>query len=228
MNPHAIDAITPSLPLVLKGEIWRLIGFVFIPPVVPDSNFSPVFSALFMFFVVSISFLINDSLERAWGEFRTSIYVYSTIFCQSLALHLIPFNLGIIYYTSLFLAFATVFPHVEFRLFLIIPVKVWILAAFTGILFLLSALTHPFLFLFLGISLFPYLVWAIPMLLRWKKNRAHLSTHRKKFEISKEDQPSSLHCCAVCGKTEISHPHLAFRVAEDGEEYCLEHLPPQN
>jgi hypothetical protein len=29
----------------------------------------------------------------------------------------------------------------------------------------------------------------------------------------------------VCGATELSDPNLDFRVARDGEEYCMAHLP---
>jgi len=34
-----------------------------------------------------------------------------------------------------------------------------------------------------------------------------------------------LHKCAICGATELSDPNLDFRVARDGEEYCIAHLP---
>ena len=34
-----------------------------------------------------------------------------------------------------------------------------------------------------------------------------------------------LHKCAVCGATELSDPNLDFRVARDGEEHCMAHLP---
>ena len=30
---------------------------------------------------------------------------------------------------------------------------------------------------------------------------------------------------AVCGRSELVAPDLDFRVASDGEEYCVEHLP---
>jgi hypothetical protein len=35
----------------------------------------------------------------------------------------------------------------------------------------------------------------------------------------------ALHRCAVCGATELTDPNLDFRVARDGEEYCIAHLP---
>jgi len=33
-----------------------------------------------------------------------------------------------------------------------------------------------------------------------------------------------LHRCAICGATEVSDPNLEFRVARNGEEYCVPHL----
>ena len=41
--------------------------------------------------------------------------------------------------------------------------------------------------------------------------------------LSSEAEP--LHKCAVCGATELTDPNLDFRVARDGEEYCMAHLP---
>jgi CBS domain containing-hemolysin-like protein len=38
-----------------------------------------------------------------------------------------------------------------------------------------------------------------------------------------EDQ-QTLHCCHICGRTEVRAPHLEFRVARDGNEYCVEHI----
>jgi len=35
----------------------------------------------------------------------------------------------------------------------------------------------------------------------------------------------TVHRCSQCGRTEVSHVELDFRVAADGEEYCTEHLP---
>ncbi len=39
------------------------------------------------------------------------------------------------------------------------------------------------------------------------------------------DVEEALHHCKVCGRTEVTAPELEFRVAADGEEYCLTHLP---
>ena len=40
------------------------------------------------------------------------------------------------------------------------------------------------------------------------------------------DEP--LHQCAVCQRSDISHPELEFRVARDGNDYCMEHIPSRS
>lgn len=36
------------------------------------------------------------------------------------------------------------------------------------------------------------------------------------------------HKCKICGKTENDDSALEFRIADSGEEYCLEHLKDAN
>ena len=55
--------------------------------------------------------------------------------------------------------------------------------------------------------------------------RAETSQRRRKFEAAKRPAEDAIHHCKVCGRTELTAPDLEFRVAGDGEEYCLEHLP---
>jgi hypothetical protein len=49
---------------------------------------------------------------------------------------------------------------------------------------------------------------------------------RKKFKEAKLSDEDSFHRCKTCGRTEKSDPDLEFRMAEDGEEYCGDHLQP--
>jgi hypothetical protein len=38
----------------------------------------------------------------------------------------------------------------------------------------------------------------------------------------------TLHRCDACGRTEVSHPDIDFRVTADGREFCREHLPAKS
>ena len=60
-----LSKLTLNPALVRKGEIWRLITYIFIPP-----TFSPVF----LFFALYFYYLIGSALESYWGSFRFNIY----------------------------------------------------------------------------------------------------------------------------------------------------------
>jgi hypothetical protein len=129
------------------------------------------------------------------------------------------------FYIALFFAFATLFPNVEFLLFFVLPVKVWIFAMISLATIVFSCLSFPPLLLTYGLAFFPYLVWAIPRLYHWSKYRNQLNARRVKFQSQSSDsQGQTLHRCVVCNRTELSDPQLDFRVAENGDEYCLDHL----
>ena len=231
INPETASYFMVTTEGIANGKYWRLISWIFYPFVDPRS-YSPVFSALFMFIILRISFLFSDSLENAWGEIRASLYVYTTIICQTLALYLSAtrfFPQAILtkqmFYIALFFAFATLFPNVEFLLFFVLPVKVWIFAMITLATIIFSCLSFPPLFLTYGLAFLPYLVWAIPRFYHLRKYKSQLNARRVKFQSQSNDsEGQTLHRCVVCNRTEASNPELDFRVAENGDEYCLDHL----
>ena len=231
INPETASYFMVTPEGIANGQYWRLISWIFYPFVDPNS-YSPLFSAFFMFIILRISFLFSESLENAWGEIQTSLYVYTTIICQALALYLSatgflpPASLtNQMFYIALFFAFATLFPNVEFLLFFVLPVKVWIFAMISLATIVFSCLSFPPLFLTYGLAFFPYLVWAIPRLYHGRKYRNQLNARRVKFQSQSNDSRGrTLHRCVVCNRTELSDPQLDFRVAENGDEYCLDHL----
>ncbi|MDB4435936.1 hypothetical protein N9139_00490 [Akkermansiaceae bacterium] len=236
-NQDAAQMISPDWELIREGQIWRIFSFILYPPVFPSGG-SLVFSVFWLLLSVWVAFLISDVLEGAWGETLTSLYVFSIIFCQGLLIHLISYGLsdvssmaglgslaGTGYHTALFFAFATIAPHYVFHIMLILPVKVWILAVIMGVLILLQCLSAPILFIVFGAIYFPYLIWAAPLLIRTIRTRKLVHKRRNKFAASQAGADYSLHRCETCGKTEVTAPEAEFRVASDGEEYCLDHLP---
>jgi Zn-dependent protease len=63
-------------------------------------------------------------------------------------------------------------------------------------------------------------------------DRIRRGKRKKQFEeqflaAARSNENISFHRCATCGTTEIDSPETVFRVALDGEEYCLRHLPGQ-
>jgi len=70
-----------------------------------------------------------------------------------------------------------------------------------------------------------YFIFFGPEIIHQATHRHEVSTRRRRFEEHSRSGDEALHRCAVCGATELTDPNLDFRVARDGEEYCIAHLP---
>jgi len=214
LSPGILDMIDFDREKILLGQVWRLFSWVFYP-----LNSNPLFVLIALMFL----FFISDAIESAWGSFRVNVYVLATIFC--LAAIGMLFGIGIllsfIFYTSIFLAFATLFPNQIIHLFAIIPIKAkWLGWADAALLIGMIASSGPAALL-LGImaffGLFPYLIVFVPTFFQ----SAKASARRNRFEAdAKAAGTVAFHVCSSCGATDQSHPDAEFRVSEDGEEYC--------
>lgn len=103
---------------ILRGEIWRVITFVFLPP---DS------SILWILFSLYFYYFLGTTLENRWGSARFNIYYALGVLGNILAGFISGYATNEYLNLSLFLAFATYYPYFEFTLFFVLPVKVrWI------------------------------------------------------------------------------------------------------
>ena len=114
-------------PLVLKGELWRLITFLAIP-----LSQNP----LWMVFVLYFLYFIINGIEEEWGEFRTTSYVLVAVLLTitfSFAFNVPIWSVREME-STLFLAAATIAPEYQILLFMVIPVKMkwlaWLTAAY--------------------------------------------------------------------------------------------------
>jgi len=123
---------------ILSGEVWRVITFLF-----ASSGFAGTgtLGILFFFFMVMIAFMMSEALEGAWGVFKTSLFHYCGILGLITANFILPGVMagsGFLIYGASFLAFATLFPRIEFMLFFILPVQVRFLAMLQAAMMLLA------------------------------------------------------------------------------------------
>lgn len=120
-----------SLPQILRGQIWRLVSFVFIPPNA---------SLLFILFALYFYWLIGTTLEHQWGRFRFNAYYLCGMAGTILSGLLTGYATNHYLNLSLFLAFAILYPDFEVMLFFILPVKMKWLAILDAVVLVLSAL----------------------------------------------------------------------------------------
>jgi hypothetical protein len=122
-QPAFVERLILDPVAVRAGEWWRVLTFLFVPP-----QMNP----LFLVFWLLLLYQYAMALENAWGEFHFFIFYLlgaaATVLSALLVLHEplgnVPLN------TTLFLAFATLYPDVELLIFFVLPIKVKYLAWF--------------------------------------------------------------------------------------------------
>lgn len=227
--------------LVLRGQIWRLLTFVFVPE--STQPFNLILSLYFMYFIGSM-------LEREWGTPKFNLYYLSGVvltLITGVASHY-AFGYGVLmgtYYVgmSMFLAFAALYPDARLMLLYIIPVKAKWLALADVALFAVDIIAA----LFRGdwlrallpvIALFNFLIFFWCEIVDQIDRRRAYSRHRNSHQTiqfksavrqqrKKEAQQGYRHKCSVCGRTDTDCPDLEFRYCSRCAGYhcfCVDHI----
>ena len=239
---------------IMRGEIWRLVTWVFIPI---NAGFA-LSDMLFTLIALYFYYFIGSALEREWGKGKFTIY-----YLFGMALHvvfgfIVWFILnatygtvgGVMYYgylflipmylnLSMFFAFAALFPDFTIRLMLIIPIKMKWAALINAGFFLLNIIAYMASgnFILAVLPLVALLNFALicgsdllSNLRPMKYKASHQVVNFKKAaKQAKRDieNKSYRHKCAVCGKTDTDSPELDFRYCSKCNGYhcfCAEHI----
>ena len=213
---HGKIALVPLL--VMKGEYWRLVTFVFTPP-----SAHPIF----MFFAWYIFFLMGTALEGTWGAFRYNLFLligYLATLGAAFTAPAAPASTVFIA-GSVFLAFAYMFPDFKLNIFFVLPVRIKWLAMLTWCMYLLVVIggsRHEIGLL--GASLVNYFVFfGRDIVFRMRTGHRVMRTQAKNIVR----QNTARHCCETCGITNLTHPGMDFRYCSqcaDASCYCAEHL----
>lgn len=217
LNPDFRFALNLDPARIRHGEVWRLFTYIFLPQ---TFSFWIILALWFLWF-------IGDGLERAWGAFRLTLYFFVGMIGTTAAAFFFGSNFsnGMLI-SSLFFAFARFYPDEVIYILFILPAKIkwiaWASAAFLLLGFVANSNSYR---MALVAAFSNYLVFFGPEMVREARHRGEVSTRRARYEEQSRSETESLHKCAVCGATELTDSNLEFRVARDGEEYCIAHLP---
>lgn len=244
-NAGIISYMRLEPAMILKGQIWRLVTWVICPP-----NFDSL-----LFFVIAIMFFyypIGSALERTWGTFRYTLYIFSGVLFTivgAFLLYLVMFILtgksvamGWIFTTyyislSIFLAYAMSYPEARVLLWFVIPIKMKWMAYVYGIFILYDVVTYIrvgawYMVIPIAASLLNYVLFYFGMKdLRYysPKQVKRRQEFKRAMSQAQANQFNGVtkHKCAICGRTEQSHPDLEFRFCSrcnGNYEYCQDHL----
>lgn len=228
-RPEILSYITFVPALIMRGQVWRIVSFIFYPPAA-----GPIAFIAFYFY-----YWIGNTLEQHWGTPQFNIFFFSSAALTVLfgMLMYLIFGQSIILsaeyiYLSMFFAFAVLFPDMQLLLFFIIPIKIKYLAIIDAIFFVLSIISTPFpANLIPVIALANFLIFCggdlfgrVP-----KKPSKNTINFRKESRRIQREQAQQLynHKCCVCGRTDTDHPELEFRYCSRCAGYhcfCSEHI----
>ena len=229
VNPMIMPYLLFNPALILRGQIWRLISFVFIPP----STGVLAFIAFYFYY------WIGSTLENQWGTGQFTIYFFTGVILTALYGFLIYFITGrsmslssTYIYLSMFFSFAALFPDMQVLFLFFIPVKMKYLALVDAAFFLLSVITTPFPENLLPVvAVLNFLIFCggeLKNMLPRKKSKGTINFKRESARIRREQADRLYtHKCAVCGRTDVDHPELEFRYCSRCVGYhcfCSDHI----
>ena len=232
--PQLLTYFTLEPALILKGQVWRLLSWVIIPP---NDNI------IFVIFMMLLYYSLGNTLESYWGAFRYNVYIFSGILFTVIGAFIVNGLIGGItgfgslystYYInmSIFLACASIMPDYQLLLYGIIPIKMKWLAVLDVVLLAVDAVQGG---LIIRIVIIASLLNFIIFFFCNRNLRGHSpkqAARRKKFQkqISRPQNQyagGAKHRCAVCGRTELDDPTLEVRYCSKcngNYEYCQDHL----
>ena len=251
INYSWVNYLTLNPYLILKGQVWRIISWVLIPP--QESNIFFVIIMLYFYFSISMS-LINT-----WGVFKYNLYIVVGLLCSVIGsfvcmgfFYLVYpdvianygaayiFQLGSAYFStfyvnmSILLAYAATFPNAVVLMFFIIPLKVKWLGIFEGALIaygLIMGTGSAFSNVFYRFGVISALLnFGLFMLVGRNGFRVRPSQIKRRVQFdrqTKANPPIAKHKCAICGRTNETNPELEFRFCSKcngNYEYCMDHI----
>ncbi|HWL16153.1 MAG TPA: hypothetical protein VNR00_11145 [Opitutus sp.] len=213
--------------LVVNGEPWRLITFLFFPPPV---NFSSMMSLVFLPFAWWIFYLMGTALENYWGAFRYNVFLLLGVVLTIGAAFLAPMSpvTNAFIAGSVFLAFAWLNPDFELALFFILPVKIKWLALLTWIWYGYQLATGTWSTRWQVLaSVANFLIFFGSDIVNTMRYRRRSMSLQAKRAAEERKGPEPRHRCHVCGKTDLTNPEMDFRYCSKcaGDQcYCPEHI----
>lgn len=205
--------------LILSGEWWRIILFLF-SPLSHD--------IIFIAFVLYIYYLYGTVLEERWGSFRYFLYLLIAYIGTIIVSFLYPHESlsNGYFYLSLFLAFAHLYPDFMLYIFFIIPVKVKWLAIISWIFIAITLIFGSFsIRIFMSVSLINFLLFFWRDIIYSSKQKITAVSNNSPAHLPNK---KAIHICFACALNEIKDPKMEIIYCQQCKPvtcYCGRHYP---
>lgn len=118
-----LSYLSLNVKMILSGQVWRLITFIFYPP---SSSRSIILSLLLIYVYYSLA----KTLTMMWGDFKFNLYLLIGFLSQIIGAFFVYFVFGrnililpTYSFFSMIMAFALSFPDAYFYIYFLIPIK---------------------------------------------------------------------------------------------------------
>src|ERR1700757_1512555 len=74
LSPGYVQYLTLEPDLVMRGQVWRLVSYIFIPDMFLDARGVSILQSVFFLLYVWFMIWVGNALEHAWGAFRLTLY----------------------------------------------------------------------------------------------------------------------------------------------------------
>lgn len=238
--------------IIHQFQIWRIFTWIMIP-----ETSSILFFAIMLLLYYQLGTALEGAwgtfrynVYIFGGMIATLIGAFAMYFIYGAILGTAPIGIGNYFSMqyvnlSIFLAFAVCFPNMEVLLYFIIPVKMKWMAIFYAVLIVIE---------FIGTgwagrvailcSLLNFLIFYLatrnyrrvdPREIHRKQSYRRKSAagaangpmYQGRSNPGPSSGPIARHKCAICGRTDLTHPELEFRFCSKcngNYEYCNDHL----
>lgn len=221
-KPEIIDLLTLDPSRALK-EPWRFVTYFFIPTSM---------SLIWILFSLYMTWLVGTSLESEWGAFKFNVFYLLGALGTTAAAWLTGLPQGNFWLnTSLFFAFATVFPNFELVLFFIVPIRVkWLALIMLGYGAFMFFDSNIGVKAAVAVAFCNYLLFFSGHLLalaRGRQLQMRQATRRASFRsLPDHEAKASSRACAICGARQADGADIRVCSCEKcggPRELCLEH-----
>jgi hypothetical protein len=217
---EVVSHLTLDFSAVLRGQVWRLVSFLIIPPEV---------SVWWMVIALYFAWWVGSSLEQHWGTFKfNAFYLVGAIGTAGAAILTGP-QTGFWLDASLLLAFATTFPDIQILLFFILPIRVkWLgIVSALGLVAMLALgdwLTRAAIVVAMGNYL---LFFAGHWRGVWRSRSLQVRQKARRTQFDAGVPVFGQRVCAICGAREADGTDIRVCSCEKcgGQQraLCLEH-----
>lgn len=222
-KPELWDVLTLDPRLALK-QPWRFVTYLFLPR---DT------SIFWVFFTLYWTWLVGNNLEQEWGAFKFNVFYLLGALGTTAAAFITGMPQGNFWLnTSLFFAFATIFPNYEILLFFIVPIRVKWLAllsfAYVAFMFVTGDLgTKAAIAVALG-NYILFFAGTLVALARGRQREARQAVRRSTFaaEARQKADSQEARACAICGAKQSDGADIRVCSCEkcgSPRELCLAH-----